>query len=326
MLENLTSLLDDSVTDVFVSPTSGVWIHRGTAVERSSLELTEEDVRALAVELIDRGGRHLDDASPCVDVALDGGVRVHAVLWPVSAGGTEVSIRIPARQRPALESFREEGAMSPQVESALRSAVAGEKTILVTGSAGAGKTTLLRALLELVPQRERIVVIEDVAELRLAHPRAVGLETRVANVERIGEIGVAELIRQSLRMRPDRLVVGECRGADVVDMFIAFTTGHAGGGSTLHASSLSDVATRLGALCALAGVSDETTTSLALAAIDLVAHIDRVGSERSIVLGRPRRNDSGQLVIEPVEDGGVGGFGDISSIARPTTGDAWRDE
>lgn len=301
MFESLTALLDDSVTDVFVSPTSGVWLHRGADVERLVMEFTEEQVRALAVELVDRGGRHLDDANPCVDVALEGGVRVHAVLWPVSAGGTEVSIRIPSRKPQTLESFRAEGALSAVTELSLRGAVAGKKTILVTGAAGAGKTTLLRALLELVPERDRIVVIEDVAELRLAHPRAVCLETREANVERIGEIGVAELIRQSLRMRPDRLVVGECRGADVVDMFIAFTTGHGGGGSTLHASSLSDVATRLGALCALAGVSAETTTTLALAAIDLVAHIDRARSGRSISLGCPRRDDSGRLVIEPVD-------------------------
>ncbi len=158
---------------------------------------------------------------------------------------------------------------------------------------------MLRALMALAEPLDRIIVIEDTAELCIPHPRVVSLETRTANTEGVGAIAVSELIRQALRMRPDRLVVGECRGADVVDMFIAFTTGHPGGGSTLHASSLRDVPTRLSALTALAGFSARAGAALAVAAIDVVVHVAVANGRRRLIVGRPIVSASAKLSIEP---------------------------
>ena len=299
MLNRLNALLDDAVSDVFIGSATGVWLQRGNSVERAPIEVSEDEVRGLAVDLIDQGGRHLDDANPCIDVALPGGVRVHAALWPLSSQGTEISIRIPARNVPTLDDFVGAGSITAPTAEFLRDAVAGKKTFLVTGAAGSGKTTLLRTLLSCVDPSQRIIVIEDTAELCIPHPRAVSLETRAANVEGVGEFGVPELIRQALRMRPDRLVVGECRGADVVDMFIAFTTGHPGGGSTLHATSLSDVSIRLTALTALAGLGASACAALVNAAIDVVIHVSLADGTRRLSIGRPLVGVSGELMIEP---------------------------
>ena len=286
MLAAINALIDDDVTDVLIGSASGVWVQRASGVSRASLELSEQQARSLAVQLIDMGGRHLDDASPCVDVRLGDGVRVHAALAPVSVSGTEISIRLPTRKRLALADFVTDGLLTPAHLALFQSAIESRLPILVSGSAGAGKTTFLGALMSSVPTAERIITIEDVAELRIDHDRRVALETRQANSEGRGALDIAELIRQSLRMRPDRLVVGECRGAEVVDMLRAFTTGHSGGGSTIHANSLEDVAVRLDSLGALAGIGSDAMARLATAAIDLVVHIGQADSRRHVEIGR----------------------------------------
>jgi pilus assembly protein CpaF len=300
MLAAINALIDDDVTDVLIGSASGVWLQRATGATRAQLELSEEQARALAVQLIDMGGRHLDDASPCVDVRLGDGVRVHAALTPVSVSGTEISIRLPHRRRLSLDDFVIHGVLTQPQLALLRSAVDSRLTVLISGSAGAGKTTFLGAMMSCIPSTERIITIEDVAELRINHDRRVALETRQANSEGRGAIDIAELIRQSLRMRPDRLVVGECRGAEVVDMLRAFTTGHSGGGSTIHANSLEDVAVRLDSLGALAGITSEAMARLAAAAIDLVVHISQTGSQRQVEIGRVKAR-GGVLEIIPLE-------------------------
>lgn len=284
MLDHINALLDDDVTDVFISASSGVWVQRGAVGSRSTLELTEAQTRELAVRLVDWGGRHIDDASPCVDVRLDGGVRVHAALAPVSVRGTEISIRLPTRSVSTLRDWVSSGAMSRDVCERLQRSVAVRETLLISGATGAGKTALLACLMSEAPGEQRIITIEDVAELQIEHPRVVGLEARQPNTDGRGEISIAELVRQSLRMRPERLVVGECRGPEVVDMLRAFTTGHSGGGSTIHANSLGDVAVRLDSLAALAGMSSSALARLAHAAIDLIVHIDVVEGIRQVSL------------------------------------------
>lgn len=284
MLDHINALLDDDVTDVFISASSGVWVQRGAVASRSTLELTEAQTRELAVRLVDWGGRHIDDASPCVDVRLDAGVRVHAALAPVSVRGTEISIRLPTRSVSTLSDWLSSGGMSRDVCERLQRAVARSETLLISGATGAGKTALLACLMSAVPGEQRIITIEDVAELQIEHPRVVGLEARQPNTDGRGEISIAELVRQSLRMRPERLVVGECRGPEVVDMLRAFTTGHSGGGSTIHANSLGDVAVRLDSLAALAGMSSSALARLAHAAIDLIVHIDVVEGIRQVSL------------------------------------------
>ncbi len=301
MFSLLNSLIDDEVTDLFISGRNGVWVRRLRGIEQASVSVTENEVRNLAVGLIDAGGRHIDDANPCVDVRMGDGVRVHAVLAPLSVGGTEISIRVPARIPLTLDELVQPGDSGVAQRAFFSSAISSGLTFLVTGSSGSGKTTLLGALMSSVPADERVITIEDVAELRITHPRVVALEARQPNNEGLGGVGVGELIRQSLRMRPDRLVVGECRGADVVDMLRAFTTGHGGGGSTLHANSLEEVPVRILSLAAMSGLDTSAISLLARAAIDVVVHLDGQAGERRLRFGR-FVDDAGGLRIEALSE------------------------
>lgn len=298
-----THLADPRVTDLFVNGSAGLFVDRGAGVVAvQGWHATEEEVRDLAVDLIGAGGRHLDDASPCVDVRLDGGIRVHAVLPPISPEGTVISIRIPRVGVATLEALERGGMFGAEARRRLHEAIAARINLLVTGAAGAGKTTLLAALLGETPAHERIVTIEDVAELRIAHPHHVRLEARQANIEGSGAIGLARLVREALRMRPDRLVVGECRGEEVRELLSALNTGHDGGAGTVHANGLHDVPARLEALGALAGLDDLALARQTASAIGLVVHVERGadGVRRIAGAGRPIVDPSGRLAIEEV--------------------------
>jgi pilus assembly protein CpaF len=276
------------VTDLFVNGPSGLWIDRGSGPEpEPTWRADEAEVRALAVRLIARGGRHIDEATPAVDVRLGRGIRVHAVLPPVSTSGTLLSIRIPRVAGFPLAALAKAGMLDAEHEKVLRDAVAARRNLLVTGAGGTGKTTLLAALLGEAPQHERIVLIEDVAELSVMHPHVVSLEARQANLEGTGRIGLDALLREALRMRPDRLVVGECRGGELRELLAALNTGHDGGAGTLHANSLADVPARLEALGATAGLTPDAVARQTVSAFDLVLHLDRVGGRRRLAqIGR----------------------------------------
>ncbi|WP_150959101.1 TadA family conjugal transfer-associated ATPase [Microbacterium testaceum] len=296
----LRPFLDDPlVTDLFVNGERGLFVDRGDGVEHvPSWRASEAEVRRLAVRLIALGGRHLDDASPCVDVRLDAGVRVHAVLAPVAATGTTISVRVPKFDGPDLAALQRAGMFTARQRERLESLVDHRENVLIAGATGAGKTTLLTALLSRVPPSERIVTIEEVAELRPDHPHHVALEARQPNIEGVGGIPLARLLREALRMRPDRLVLGECRGEEVRDLLMALNTGHDGGAGTLHASSLIDVATRLEALGALAGMDAETCARQSVGAIGAVVHVERVAGRRRVTgWGRPVLR-AGRLRIE----------------------------
>jgi pilus assembly protein CpaF len=303
-LAAISAYLDDPlVTDVFVNGETGLFVDRGSgAVAVTGWRAAEADVRALAVALVGLGGRHIDHASPCVDVRLDDGVRVHAVLPPVAADGTAISIRVPRLGLVTLALLEQRGMLDAQARIELETAVVRRRNVLVTGAAGAGKTTLLAALLAAAPHSERIVTIEDVAELRIDHPHHVRLEARQANLEGAGAVGLPRLVREALRMRPDRLVVGECRGEEVRELLTALNTGHDGGAGTLHANSLDDVAARLEALGALAGLDDAPLARQVVSAIDLVVHVARGadGIRRLAGVGRPILGASGRLAIEEI--------------------------
>jgi pilus assembly protein CpaF len=217
-----------------------------------------------------------------VDVRLRDGVRVHAVLPPVSASGTLLSIRVPRRERFRLDDLAAAGMFTDGQLARVRASILSRENILVTGAGGSGKTTLLAALLSEAAPDERIVMIEDVAELRVAHPHAVALEARQANLEGAGGIDMARLLREALRMRPDRLVLGECRGAEVRELLAALNTGHDGGAGTLHANSLGDVPARIEALGALAGMSLAAVARQAVSAIGLVLHLERRNGRRTL--------------------------------------------
>jgi pilus assembly protein CpaF len=289
------------VTDLFVNGAKGLWIDRGAGPEHEPAWSAEEaEVRALAVHLIARGGRHIDEATPAVDVRLGRGIRVHAVLPPVSTGGTLLSVRVPRAAGFPLAALARAGMLDPVQEAMLRDAVAARKNLLVTGAGGAGKTTLLAALLGEASARERIVLIEDVAELVVAHPHVVSLEARQANLEGTGRVGLDALLREALRMRPDRLVVGECRGAELRELLAALNTGHDGGAGTLHANSLADVPARLEALGSTAGLTPDAVARQTVSAFDLVLHLDRVGGKRRLAQVGRFGLHADRLTVEPV--------------------------
>lgn len=280
---------DERVTDVFVNGAQGVFVDRGAGIEKvESWQASEREVRDLAVALVGRGGRHLDDQSPCVDVRLDSGIRVHAVLAPLSTSGTSLSIRIPRVRAADLDALAALGACDAAQLRWLRTLVSDRANVLITGGTGTGKTTLLSALLTAVPISERIVTIEDVAELRPRHPHHVSLEARQPNLEGAGGISLARLVRESLRMRPDRLIVGECRGEEVRELLSALNTGHDGGAGTLHASGLADVPARLEALGALAGLDPTALARQVVSAFTVVLHLVRSpeGTRRIAHAGR----------------------------------------
>ncbi|MEU8320883.1 TadA family conjugal transfer-associated ATPase [Nonomuraea sp. NPDC048881] len=268
------------VTDVLVNGPREVWIDDGGGLRRTSVTFTDDGaVRRLAQRLAAAAGRRLDDASPYVDARLAGGVRLHAVLPPIASGGTCVSLRLPPRRTFTLSDLVSAGTIAPAAVTVLTGMVDARLAFLVTGGTGTGKTTLLSALLSQADPAERLLLVEDSAELRPLHPHVVRLETRPANLEGAGGVSLRDLVRQALRMRPDRLVVGEVRGAEVVDLLAALNTGHEGGCGTLHANAAADVPPRLEALGCAAGLTREAVHSQLAAALDVVVHLTRTRSD-----------------------------------------------
>lgn len=307
--EELAPLVaDDRVTDVLVLGGRGVWTDRGgglTAV--SGLVLSERRTRDLARALVARGGRHVDETTPCADVRHGDGIRVHVVLAPVSVLGTTISIRLPQNALPTIDRLADGGFFQHVPRAVVERAVQERRNVLVTGATGSGKTTLLAAMLGSVPTDERIVTVEDVAELRIDHPHVVALEARQANAEGAGALGTERLLREALRMRPDRIVVGECRGAEIRELTSALNTGHDGGAGTVHANGVGDVAARLEALGALAGLGPESLARQAASAFDLVLHVERRNGVRRLAeVGRFGVDRQGRLEVVPVAESGAG--------------------
>lgn len=302
-LGGLLPLLDEpDVRDVMLQVTGDrgrLWVDRGGDLESiRGWSASSSAVRDLAVALIAAGGRHIDDLHPCADVRLGDGIRVHAVLPPVATAGAAVSIRLPQLAPFRFDTLVRHGLCSAKVAAWLRQAVLSRRNLLIAGGTGAGKTTVLAALLALVPPGERILTIEDVAELRITHPHRIALEARQANAEGAGEVALERLLREALRMRPDRIVLGECRGAEVVTLLAALNTGHDGGAGTLHASRLEDVPARLEALGAIAGLSPEALARQVVSALHAVVHLERgPAGHRVTALGGFGLSDAGVLAI-----------------------------
>jgi pilus assembly protein CpaF len=291
---------DPAVTDLLLDGDGTLWVDAGAGLRREPdlPALPPDAARRLAVALIGAGGRHLDDAAPFADVRLAGGVRVHAVLPPVSTGGALVSVRIGRAEPWRLAALRAEGGVDAEQQRTLLDAVAERRNVLVCGPAGSGKTSLLAALMAEVPAGERIVTIEDVAELVIDHPHVVGLEARQPNADGAGGVGLPALVRESLRMRPDRIVLGECRGAEIAELLSALNTGHDGGAGTLHCASLDGLGARLEALGALAGLAPEALRAQAVAAVHLVVQLGRRGGRRAVErIGRLEVASGGALRV-----------------------------
>lgn len=287
------------VTDVLVNGPEEVWIDRGSGLERVAVHFADDDaVRRLAVRLAAAAGRRLDDAAPWVDVALPDGTRLHAVLPVVAAGRTCLSLRVLRRCSLGFDDLAARGTFPAGAERLLRRVLDRRLSFLVTGGTGSGKTTLLSALLALVDPAERLVLCEDAAELTPAHPHVVRLLTRPPNVEGAGAVGLRDLVRQALRMRPDRLVVGEVRGAEVADLLAALNTGHDGGCGTLHANRPADVPARLEALSSAAGLDRAAVHSQVAAALAVIVHVRRGTAGRQVSeVGVVRRVGEGVTVV-----------------------------
>ncbi|PUB24007.1 pilus assembly protein CpaF [Promicromonospora sp. AC04] len=296
----LQPLLDlPDVTDVLVNGPRDVWVDRGAGLVRVPTDLgSATEVRALAVRLAALGGQRLDDACPTVDARLPDGTRLHAVLEPLAETGAVVSLRVLRSRAFTLEELVAGGALPGQWAGLLRSLVLRRANVLVSGGTGTGKTTLLNAVLSLVPDDERVVTVEEARELRPAHPHVVHLAARRANVEGAGAVDLADLVRNALRMRPDRIVLGECRGAEVREVLMAMNTGHDGGFATLHANAVAVVPARLEALAGLAGMTREAVAAQAAGGLDVVLHLRRSRGSRYLAeIGLVGRTRGGELEV-----------------------------
>jgi pilus assembly protein CpaF len=275
-LEDL--LADPRVEEVMVNGPESVYVERGGRIEASTASFeSEEELRNAIERILSPLGRRIDELSPMVDARLDDGSRVNVVIPPLSIDGPVVSIRRFGMQRPGPQELVELGTLSASQRDQLQAAVAGRRSVLISGGTGSGKTTLLNALSGFIAADERVVTIEDAAELRLRQPHVVRLESRPASVEGRGEVTIRDLLRNALRMRPDRIVIGEVRGAEALDLLTALNTGHDGALSTVHANSPADAISRLETLALMAGVGlpHEAIAEQVRRGIDLVVQIER---------------------------------------------------
>lgn len=302
-------LADPRVTDILVVGPDRVWVERGAGLEPAAVGFDDEaSVRRLAVRLALGAGRRLDDAQPWVDGRLSGvgrhgyAVRLHAMIPPLAVDGTCISLRVLRSAAMDFSSLVSSGGIPPEVSDLVAGVVADRRSFLIVGGTGAGKTTTLSALLGEVDVRERLVLVEDAPELGPQHPHVVRLVARPPNVEGIGEVTVRSLVRQALRMRPDRIVVGEVRGAEVIDLLTALNTGHEGCAGTLHANSVSEVPARMEALAALGGMDRAALHSQLAAALDVVLGVARLpdGRRGLVEVGEVERGADAQVRIRPV--------------------------
>ncbi len=320
----LQCLVDDpEVTDVLVNGPGDVWVDRGRGLEPVPIDLGGPgEIRALAVRLAAAGGQRLDDACPLADARLPDGTRFHGVVAPVCEGGAVICLRVLRTRSFSVAGLVRGGTVPPIWEALLQGMVAWRANVLISGGTGTGKTTLLAALLALVPGDERIVCVEEARELVPDHPHVVPLTARRANVEGAGSVGLAELVRAALRMRPDRIVLGECRGEEVRDVLMALNTGHDGGLATIHANAVAVVPARLEALASLAGMPRDAVAAQACGGLDAVLHLRR---ER--IDGRARRFLAEIGVVGRGADGGlvVASAATWDARSQPVTGPGWAD-
>lgn len=296
-------LADDSVTEIMVNGPSDVWIEREGVLHKTAVRFTDEShVRRVINKMVAEVGRRVDEAQPMVDARLPDGSRINAVIPPLSLRGALLTIRKFGSERMDLDGLIRVGSLSPETADFIRRCVEARLNILISGGTGTGKTTLLNAMSAGIPDQERIVTIEDAAELKLAQRHVLRLECRPKNIEGEGEVTIRDLVRNSLRMRPDRIIVGEVRGAEALDMLQAMNTGHDGSLSTVHANSPRDALARIETMVLMAGydLPLRAIRQQVAAAIDLIIHLERIrdGSRKVTAITEVQRMESDVITLQ----------------------------
>jgi pilus assembly protein CpaF len=294
-------LSNPNITDILVNGHKEVWIDQGQGLEKAKLTfLNEESVRSLAQKLALSTGRRLDQSQPYVDAQLSKTIRLHAALSPIANPGTVISLRIHRPQILSLDELVINKTITTSQKDFLNQIIEKQKSFVICGGTGSGKTTLLNSLLSEVNRNQRILIIEDSRELNPQHPHVLSLEGRPANIEGMGLITMKDLIKQSLRMRADRLIIGEVRGAEVIDWLSALNTGHSGSAGTIHANSIHEVVIRFESLGLMAGLSKEAIHSQLRTALDYVIHIERDsdGKRQVKAIGEFQTDSTGNCFIE----------------------------
>ena len=292
-----------NLTDILVNRFDDVWIDKGNGLEKTEVRFSSESAaQEFAKRIATRGHRRLDEAQPFVDIQTDAGLRFHAMLPPVSSSGVAISIRTPLRNSLTLEDMLTDGNLDVFTYESICEVITEQKSFIVSGGTGSGKTTLLAAMLAKVQTTERIVVIEDASELSISHPHVVSIQARLANSEGAGGITMTDLVRQSLRMRPDRIVVGEVRGREISDLLLALNTGHKGSATTIHADDAASVPTRIEALGLLAGLPREAIHAQMYSAFDVVIQMrnTRDGKRGVAELVEFVRTNDGTVTTQPL--------------------------
>jgi pilus assembly protein CpaF len=298
-------LADDSVTEIMVNGPSEIWIERKGKLQLTSVRFSDEShLRRIINKMVATVGRRIDESVPMVDARLPDGSRVNAIIPPLSLTGPLVTIRKFSKQRWDLDDLIRMESLSVETADFLRRCIEAELNILVSGGTGTGKTTLLNALSTAIPDDDRIITIEDSAELRLNQRHVLRLECRPSNVEGEGEVDIRDLVRNSLRMRPDRIIVGEVRGAEALDMLQAMNTGHDGSLCTAHANSARDALSRVETMVLMAGydLPLRAIRQQVCSALDLIVHLERIvdGSRRVTTITEVQRMESDVIGLQPL--------------------------
>jgi pilus assembly protein CpaF len=307
---------DPAVEEVMVNGHEQVYVERRGQIERTGVRFPSEGALRDAIErVLTPLGRRVDELSPMVDARLEDGSRVHVVIPPLAVDGPTMSIRRFSAIRPGPRRLVELGTLTQELHDELAAAVGARRSILVSGGTGSGKTTLLNALSAFIDPDERVITIEDAAELRLRQPHVVRLESRPANVEGRGRVTIRELLRGALRMRPDRIVIGEVRGGEALDLLMALNTGHEGALSTVHANSPEDALRRVETLALMAsvGLPHEAIREQLGRGLDLVIHLARLGDGSRRVIE----------VAEVVRTAGSVGVRGLFRLGGEREGRAW---
>jgi pilus assembly protein CpaF len=296
-------LADDTVSEIMVNAPDDVWIEREGMLHKTTVRFTDESqLRRIVNKMVAEVGRRVDEAQPMVDARLPDGSRINAVIPPLSLSGALLTIRKFGAERLDIDSLVRLGTLSPETADLLRRCVEARLNVLISGGTGSGKTTLLNAMSAAIPDNERIVTIEDAAELRLVQRHVLRLECRTKNIEGSGEIAIRDLVRNTLRMRPDRIVVGEVRGAEALDMLQAMNTGHDGSLSTIHANTPRDALARVETMVMMAGydLPLRAIRQQVAAALDLIIQLERMhdGSRKVMAITEVQRMESDVITLQ----------------------------